>query len=253
MSKPGKGSLRIGTSNIVVPGARQSFPVEFQQKSRLHFYASLFNTLEINSSFYKVPMLSTFQKWALDVPEKFEFTVKLWRDITHVKNLNTDLENIERFLEAADGLGKKKGCLLVQFPGKISLEYYTQVEQILRKIHTSERQNKWRMAVEFRSPTWYVSETHELLDEYGASLVLHDIPKSKNSEPNKAAKFVYIRFHGPKGDYRGSYSDQFLQEKFERMNNWLNHGKDVYAYFNNTIGSALENVMTLRDIAKTQM
>lgn len=250
MNKKKKGILRTGTSGIVVPGTRQSFPVEFQQKSRLNYYGTLFTTLEINSSFYKVPMPSTFERWSLDVPENFQFTIKLWKEITHIKNLETDLDNINSFLKAADLIGNKKGCVLLQFPGKITLEYYNQVEQILKRLSENDPKNKWRKAIEFRSATWYVSETHELLNEYGASIVLHDIPKSKNFETNKAAKFVYLRFHRPKGDYRGSYTDAFLGELSEKIRAWLNVGKDVYAYFNNTMGSALENATTLIEMAK---
>lgn len=249
MIKQKNGILRIGTSGIVVPGAKQSFPIEFQHKSRLNFYSSLFNTLEINSSFYKVPLSSTFEKWAQDVPENFRFTIKLWREITHVKKLNVDFGNITRFLQAADQTGNKKGCILVQFPGKITLEYYNEVEQIFLRLQENDPHNKWRKAIEFRSPTWYVSETYELLEEFGASIVLHDIPKSKNSEINKPAQFVYLRFHGPKGDYRGSYSDDFLREQSEQIKGWLSDGKDVYAYFNNTIGSAYENAMTLKGMS----
>ena len=245
MTKKTTGIVRIGTSNIVVPGNRQSFPPGFRDKSRLHYYASLFNTVELNSTFYKVPMASTFNKWSLDVPENFRFTIKLWRDITHVKNLASDLGHIARFLNAADQLGNKKGCLLIQFPGKITLEYYNEVEKILSAIREQDPTSAWRIAVEFRSPGWYVSETHELLDEFGASIVLHDIPKARNMELNKKAKFVYCRYHGPKGDYRDSYTDEFLYDQAEKMMQWQKEGKDVYGYFNNTIGSAFENAIAL--------
>jgi uncharacterized protein YecE (DUF72 family) len=60
------------------------------------------------------------------------------------------------------------------------------------------------------------------------------------------AGFVYLRFHGPKGDYRESYSDQFLKSKAEEIRGWLSEGKDVYTYFNNTIGSAFDNAVTLK-------
>ncbi|MEJ7588334.1 MAG: DUF72 domain-containing protein, partial [Ferruginibacter sp.] len=189
MSKKGCGILRIGTSNIVVPGTKQTFPPAYQCKSRLNFYSSMFNTLEVNSSFYKVPMCSTFEKWSLDVPDNFQFTIKLWRDITHVKELNADLNNVGSFLKAATGLGRKKGCLLIQFPGKITLEYYNAVEQILMKLAEHDQENEWRKAIEFRNPSWYARETHELLDEYNASLVQHDIPKSRNNDVNKNARF----------------------------------------------------------------
>src|SRR4051812_6577686 len=131
MRKLKKGMLRVGTSGIVVPGTKKDFPAEFQLKSRLNFYSSILDTIEVNSSFYKVPMASTFEKWRLDVPENFQFTIKLWKDITHVKNLDIDTEHIDLFLKAAERLGKKKGCLLVQFPGKITLEYFSEVEQVL--------------------------------------------------------------------------------------------------------------------------
>lgn len=250
MIKHRQGILRIGTSNIVVPGNKQSFPAAFQQKSRLHFYSSLFNTLEVNSSFYKVPMWSTFNKWSLDVPENFRFTLKLFREITHVTNLQYNPDHIDHFLKSADGIGNKKGCLLIQFPGKISFRYYNEIEQILLRLKKADPQNKWQKAIEFRSPTWYVSETYELLNEYSASLVLHDMPKAKNGEINKGAPFVYIRFHGPEGNYRGSYSNEFLKKQAEQIREWRTTGKDVYAYFNNTMGSAFENAMSLKTMTK---
>lgn len=246
MAKLRNGVLYIGTSNIVVPGNKQTFPAEFQQKTRLHYYSTIFNTVELNSTFYKVPMASTFSKWAGEVGENFRFTIKLWKEITHGKNLQYDLTNIDQFLNAADGLNNKKGCLLVQFPGKISLEYYIAVEKILQRIVEREQEHPWRTAIEFRHPDWYVSETFELLDEYGASMVLHDIPKAKNFELNKRADFVYLRFHGPAGDYRGSYTDSYLAEHVSNTRTWLAEGKDVFAYFNNTIGEAFENAHTLK-------
>ncbi|MEO6721881.1 MAG: DUF72 domain-containing protein [Ferruginibacter sp.] len=250
MKKKTSGILRIGTSNIVVPGTKQTFPPEFQHKSRLNYYSSIFNSLEINSSFYKVPMASTFEKWSLDVPDNFRFTIKLSKEITHIKELKIELCNIDLFLKAADRIGEKKGCILVQFPGKISFDYYNKVEEILQRLTASEYRNDWCIAIEFRNPTWHVSETFELLNEYEASIVLHDIPKAKNQEVNKGAAFIYIRYHGPKGDYRGSYTDDYLKAEFKKIKGWLKEGKDVYAYFNNTMGSALENAIKLKTIAR---
>lgn len=242
------GIIRIGISGIVVPGTKQSFPVAFQQKSRLHYYSTLFNTIEINSSFYKVPMASTFAKWSQDVGDNFKLTIKLWREITHVKELKFDLDGIDHFMKAADNIGDKKGCMLIQFPGKISFEYYSQLEEILRRVSENDPFNQWRKAVEFRSAGWYVSETFELLDEYNASVVLHDIPKGKNNQVNKSANFIYIRFHGPEGNYRGSYSDEQLRDISFTIKAWVKQGKDVYAYFNNTMGSAFENAITLQGL-----
>ena len=238
------GTVYIGTSNIVIPGNKQSFPEAFRDKSRLHYYASLFNTVEINSSFYKVPMPSTFEKWTAEVPAGFKFSIKLWKAITHVKELDCLDEDIDKFLMAMDRSGKHKGPLLIQFPGKISIDFYNKVEHILQRIFLHN--NKMEMAVEFRHPGWYVGETMELLDEFNASLVLHDIPKSKNLQLNKKATFVYLRFHGTAGDYRGSYTTKELKYYAALIKKWAAQGKNVYAYFNNTMGAAYDNACSLQ-------
>lgn len=251
MKKERKGIFRLGTSNIVLPGPKATFPPEFQESSRLHFYASLFNTLEVNSSFYKVPRAITFEKWAADVPDDFQFTIKLWRDITHAKRLDFKLADIDRFMQAAEGLGTKKGCLLIQFPASITVDYLPAIKMILDQI---KKQNTgaqpWRLAFEFRHTSWYTKPVYSLLNKHSASIVLHDKPGSAIVEPPVKADFVYLRFHGPNGDYRGSYSDDLLHERAEQINGWLDNGKDVYVYFNNTMGSVLENAWMLRDIVE---
>jgi uncharacterized protein YecE (DUF72 family) len=246
MNSSTRGTFRIGTSGIVVPGTKESFPPEFQQSSRLNYYSSLFNTLEVNSTFHKLPMTSTFEKWGADVSENFQLTIKLWKEITHIKKLKVDLENIPLFLKAAERIGDKKGCLLIQFPGSITLEFYNEVEQILLKVEEVDRNNIWRKAVELRSDTWYVGEGFELLKSINASLVLHDMPKSRILQPLESDIFIYFRFHGPTGNYRGSYSDEFLLEQSEKIRACLDQGKDVYAYFNNTMGTAFDDAMSLK-------
>jgi len=79
-------------------------------------------------------------------------------------------------------------------------------------------------------------------------MVLHDNPKAKNEELNKKAAVIYLRFNGPKGDYRGSYSLEFLEETNARIKEWLIYEKDVFAYFNNTAGNAFINARTLQEL-----
>ena len=112
-------------------------------------------------------------------------------------------------------------------------------------IQKADSNNEWRTAVEFRSSTWYTERTKTLLNSYQAALVLHDMPKSTNQEIDKKAGFYYFRFHGPKGDYRGAYSDGFLEEQAMKIKTSLIENKDVYAYFNNTMGDAFKNAITL--------
>jgi uncharacterized protein YecE (DUF72 family) len=247
MNKGGKGILRIGTSNIVTPFSKEFFPDAFKDKSRLNYYSSIFNTVELNSTFKKIPRLSTFEKWADDVPQGFQFTNKVSKEITHVKNLNAEFRIVKSFISAANHLGNKKGCLLIQFPEKITAEYREHVEKIILNIQRADTKNEWRRAVEFRSSTWYTERTKFFLHHYNATLVLHDMPKSANLNLDETASFHYFRFHGPTGDYKGSYSDEFLEQQALTIKALLIENKDVYAYFNNTMGDAFKNAITLEE------
>lgn len=240
------GRYRSGTSGLVLPVPNKlAFPPEFSNKSRLTYYSSLLNSLEVNSSFYKVPLGSTVRKWAESVAEDFVFTFKLWQEITHVKNFLYKREDVFRFMDVIDQTADKKGCLLIQFPPGLTIEKFAQVEELLGIIQSIEPEHGYSVAIEFRHPSWYIGEVFEMADEYNGSIVLHDIPKSANRRLNKKAGFVYLRFHGPAGDYRGGYTDEHLLQYATQIITWLQEGKNVYVYFNNTIGDAFNNVMTL--------
>lgn len=247
------GSYRSGTSNIVLPVPnKQAFPPGFRDKSRLAYYSSLLNSLEVNSSFYKVPRGATVSKWAGEVPDQFVFTFKLWQEITHIKGFAYKQDAVLHFMEQIDRVGLKKGCLLVQFPPSLTMEKYGQLESLLETLQGVVPEHGWKIALEFRHPSWYIGEVFELADEYACSVVLHDIPKSANRQLNEKATFVYLRFHGPAGDYRGGYSAAFLQQQAQQILQWRQEGKDVYAYFNNTIGDAFKNVTMLNQLVASE-
>ncbi|RYF89308.1 MAG: DUF72 domain-containing protein, partial [Chitinophagaceae bacterium] len=88
MKRQSAGQLFIGTSNIILPYTKANFPAAFRDQSRLHYYSRLFNSIEINSSFYKLPLPATFEKWAADVTEDFRFTLKLSKCVSHAKELH---------------------------------------------------------------------------------------------------------------------------------------------------------------------
>ncbi|MET0637478.1 MAG: DUF72 domain-containing protein [Chitinophagaceae bacterium] len=249
-------ALYIGTSNITLPGNKLSFPPEFRNRSRLSYYSSLFNSVEINSSFYKVPLARTFARWASEVPDHFRFTVKLYKGITHSKNLLYDVKLIRDFLESANELGSKKGCLLVQFPKSITPDNFDEVKGIIESTREYDPGLTWGLAAEFRHPgwvdrnSWYGRATMELLDRQQASLVVQDIPASLNEQSNENAAFVYQRFHGVKGDYRGSYTSDLLEKKSTQIREWLANGKTVYAYFNNTMGEGYSNALELSALTR---
>jgi uncharacterized protein YecE (DUF72 family) len=240
-------SFFIGTSGVVlgVPN-KQHFPEAFKEGTRLSYYASLFNSLEVNSTFYKIPRAATFAKWAGEVPEKFRFTVKLWRGITHEPGLQFLTGDVHRFLDAAHELGNKRGCLLVQLPPGAQFDRMEQLQRLLTDIHQADPAGAWRIAVEFRHHSWYRNETADLLSHHKAGMVLHDMPASKRESPAGRTLFIYLRYHGLNGDYKGTYPEDLLLRDARRIKQWLDERREVYVYFNNTIGEALLNAQALR-------
>jgi uncharacterized protein YecE (DUF72 family) len=232
-----------GTSNIVVPLRQSEFPAEYKGASRLTYYASLFSSLEVNATFYKLPKAATVQKWCDSVPEHFRFTFKLPKTVTHAKGLQFSAEDLERFAETIAPAAQRKGCLLLQLPPSAKRDLEEELEGILQAL--ADDAPGWPTAVEFRHNSWYDKAVYRLLQRYGAALVTQDMPASATPKANVSARLAYLRFHGPEGDYRGSYSDTFLEGQADRIGAWIKEGKEVYAYFNNTMGAALPNLQTL--------
>jgi len=248
MEKNGLVGYYSGTSGLLLPVRNKLFyPQEFKEKSRLCFYGSLMNSIEINSSFYKVPMTSTVEKWANDVPEDFRFTFKLAKEITHNKGLAFDPEAVKRFMEVISFVGTKKGCLLVQFPPSVRIANLKQLSLLMGALRQHDLENQWNIALEFRHVSLYCDQVYSLLEDYGMGMVIQDKPPANTPILENELEFVYLRFHGPGGSYRGSYEDQLLNEYAGYIREWMNEGKSVYAYFNNTMGEAVANLYTLKD------
>jgi uncharacterized protein YecE (DUF72 family) len=248
------GNIYTGASGLVLPVRNKlAYPAEFQDKSRLHYYASLFNSIEINTSFYKLPMAATVKKWQQSTPDGFRFTFKLWREITHNKELIFKQEDVLRFLEVVSEAGTKSGCLLIQFPPKTTFDYELQLEQLLIRIKEHPLSSQWKLALEFRHKSWYTESTYELARVFDACIVIQDLPASATPFLPQEAGHVYVRFHGPNGGYRGSYTDDFLYEYSHYIKAWKEEGKEVYAYFNNTMGNAVNNLISLNNFLNKEL
>jgi uncharacterized protein YecE (DUF72 family) len=253
MSKS-KGRYYSGISGLQLPIPKYKFPVEHQDSSRLQYYATIFNSIEINSSFYKLPQERTLGKWSESVAGRadrayrqasFRFTLKFWKEVTHNKGLRFRATDVKRFLTNADKIGPRKGCLLIQLPHSTDISSQARLSRLLKLIRSTIHDD-WTIAVEFRHDSWYHDDVYELLNSFNASLVIHD--KSKYPSPflPDLSDTLYIRFHGPSGDYRGSYSDDFLREYSTYIKQWVSEGKTVYVYFNNTMGGgAFHNLVKL--------
>lgn len=239
-----------GTSGLDLPVPRAQYPPQFQGKSRLEYYASLFNSIEINSIFYKLPKSSTVANWAQSVPDDFRFTLKVSKTITHAKGLNFAVKDVADFINTVENIGDKKGCLLAQFPPSLKVEKLDQLQKLLETLGEATHNTDWKIAIEFRDPSWYEREVYELLEEFTVSMVIHDIPASATPLTEVRGNFIYLRFHGPEPRYRGDYTDPFLKQYAEYIKKWISEKKTVYAYFNNTVGAAVKNLQTLNSYLK---
>ncbi len=238
-----------GTSGLVLPVPNKSFyPEAFRDKSRLTYYSSLFNSIEINSSFYKPPGRSTVVKWAGEVYKDFRFTFKLWREITHRRSLMFDPGDITRFMDAISGAGDKKGCLLIQFPAGITIGNIEQINRLLELIHLSGNAMGWSLQAEFRHLSLYHPEVYGMLQKHDVGTVIHDMDRSATPLNVPEGKTIYLRFHGPEKGYRGNYADEVIGKYAKRIRSWIIEEKTVYVYFNNTLGSAIDNLITLNGL-----
>jgi uncharacterized protein YecE (DUF72 family) len=238
-----------GTSGLLLPVPNKlHYPEEFQKKSRLCYYSSLMNTIEVNSSFYKIPQGSTVQRWAQEVRQEFQFTFKLFREITHQKDLVFDPAVVAKFFEVIGMVGEKKGCVLVQLPPSIRIGHLPQLKFLMTVLRDCDLLMEWKIALEFRHPSLYRDEIYELLETYQFGMVVHDKNPASSPVIESHPGFMYLRFHGPDGNYRGSYSEAVLYEYASYILEWLSEGKQVFTYFNNTMGDAYGNLNQLRQL-----
>lgn len=184
-------------------------------------------------------------RWSDEVPGHFRFTFKLWRGITHIKQLGYNPTDLTKFINVINGVGTKKGCLLVQFPPGLTIAFKGQFYGLISQIRELDPEHTWRVALEFRHPSWYNDEVWEFIKQNNMSIVIQDIPKSATPFEYADGQFTYLRFHGPDGRYRGSYSDELLNEYAGYIHQWLQSGKKIFVYFNNTMGDAIKNLATL--------
>lgn len=238
-----------GTSGISLPTTKVQFPKEFKGLTRLQYYSMIFNSIEINSIFYKLPKSSTLIKWAESVPDDFRFTLKIPKSITHSHHLQFSVEEINDFMALIELIGPKTGCLLAQFPPSIAVERINQLKNLLETFQQHASFSFWNLAIEFRNTSWYVSQVNHLLKNYNVQLVFHDMMRAPTllPWPIPEGNFVYIRFHGPEKGYRGNYSNAFLKSVAIQIKEYLRQKKTVYVYFNNTMGGAYENLQTLNN------
>jgi uncharacterized protein YecE (DUF72 family) len=193
----------------------------------LEHYATLFDTVEVNNTFYRLPKRDSVARWVEQAPEGFVFTVKASRYLTHIKRL-TDLgAGVERFYERIEPLVRspKMGPVLWQLPGNFRRDD-ERLSSALDKLPAV------RHCFEFRHESWFRPEIYELLRAHGAALVIGDHPERPFQTRELTAGWTFVRFHYGSRGRNGNYSERELEEWARRIVEWRSH-VEVYAYFNN--------------------
>jgi uncharacterized protein YecE (DUF72 family) len=207
----------------------------------LEYYATLFDTVEVNTTFYRLPKRSAVAGWVERTPKSFLFTVKASRYLTHIKRL-TDMESgVARFYERIEPLVQsgKLGPVLWQLPAT----FRRNDERLASAL---EHLPQGRHCFEFRHESWFHDDVYALLRERGVALVVGDNPKRPFQTHELTADWTFIRFHYGRRGRDGNYSERELEEWRRRIAAWRAR-VDVYAYFNNDWeGYAVKNALWLR-------
>jgi uncharacterized protein YecE (DUF72 family) len=233
--------LFIGCSGFTYPHWRGRFyPEKLPQAQWFDYYCSVFSSVELNVTFYRLLKPETFDRWRRKSPPGFSFSVKGSRFITHVKRLIDPEEPLERFFDGALRLEEKLRAVLWQFPPGFGRD----TARLERFLATLERYPV-RNTLEFRDESWCTEEIFDLCRKARAALCMADWPAFITDLP-VTADFVYIRRHGRGGGYASRYSLDELKSDARRIRIYLEEGRDVHIYFNNDIHAyATENAREL--------
>ncbi len=230
----------IGTSGWNYPHWRGVFyPSGLPPKKWLSYYATYFETVEINATFYGTPKEKTFKNWYKAVPDDFLFAVKASRFITHIKRLRDVGEAIKRFYRVVAPLGEKLGPILFQFPPNLKYDRAL-LEEFLAFLDL-----RHPTTIEVRHESFHDPEFFELLRQAGVALCLSDTAgKYPSLIEILTADFVYVRLHGSRVLYHSCYTEEELKHWAAKLKTW---GLPGYVYFDNdALGWAVPNALRLK-------
>ena len=235
--------VRIGCSGWNYKDWRgRVYPAKGCPPSRwLEYYATLFDTVEVNSTFYRLASPTAVAKWVKQVPEDFVFTVKSSRYLTHIKRLSDLGTGVKRFYDSIEPLARspKMGPVLWQLPEN----FHRDDERLAGALAGLP---KGRHCFEFRHASWFADDVYELLRRHGVALVIGDHPERPFQTYEMTAGWTFIRFHYGKRGRRGNYSEAELETWKRRIARWRS-STEVFAYFNNDWeGFAVKNVLWMR-------
>lgn len=228
----------VGTSGYQYDFWKGSFyPKDLPKKDYLKYYATKFDVVEINNTYYKFPTKSVVKQWFDSTPADFKFIVKMNIYVTTYKKLSNVGGLIRQFVNVVKNLKHKLLCVLFQFPSNFSCteENFNRVKKIKR--------SDVKYAFEFRHSSWFNNTVYDMLEDNGWILVISNYSKGWNHlqvgfNPSLSPDVItnrsvlYFRLHGPSGKYEGSYSKSVLDKMVKFIKS--QRVKGAYVLFNNT-------------------
>jgi uncharacterized protein YecE (DUF72 family) len=221
-------SIRIGCSGWNYASWKDEFYDGRPARLWLQHYARHFDTVEVNNTFYRLPLQSSVARWVAETPPNFLLTIKASRYLTHVKRLTDMRAGLERYYERVAPLVRspKLGPVLWQLPPTFKRDDD-------RLGNALEALPPGRHAFEFRHATWFAEPVYDLLRAHGAALVIGDRPEVKDFQTQElTTDWTFVRFHYGSRGRRGNYSHAELEEWAQRFEEW-SRDVEVLAYFNN--------------------
>jgi uncharacterized protein YecE (DUF72 family) len=236
-------AVRIGCSGWNYQSWRETFyPPKLPASRWLEHYAGIFDTVEVNSTFYRLAKRDAVARWVTQVAPDFVFAVKSSQYLTHMKRL-TDMERgVGRLYEPLQPLidAGRLGPVLWQLP-----ERFRRDDERLE--FALDRLPPGRHAFEFRHQTWFHPDVYARLRERNVAFVIAHRKGFDFPDDVVTADFTYLRFHHGDRGRRGNYSKTELAEWAERIRTFMRAELDVFAYFNNDWEEfAPGNALTLR-------
>ncbi len=240
-------TLYIGTSGFSYDDwIGEFYPPDLERREWLRFYSKHFNTTELNVTFYRTPFEGMFKSWYSKTPDKFLFSVKGSRFITHIKRLKDVNESLDYFFSKVNLLKEKLGVVLWQLPPGLKPDVKT-FSDFLKNL---KRYNHTKHAFEFRNEFWLDKKVITMIKDSGHTVCISDYHGFETGYI-PGFEFYYIRRHGPKrsGLYTGCYTKSEIKKDGDLIKKIK--GKDVFVYFNNDVaGHALKNAKELIALLK---
>lgn len=225
-------NLHLGTIGWSYSFWRGNFyPDKTAPKDFLTYYASQFNTVEVDSTFYRIPNPQAVANWSKQTPEGFRFSLKFPGAITHVKMLKNCQHELDLFLERAAMLGEKLGALLLQFPPAFGVEHLPDLADFLRALPRS-----FRYAVEVRDNAFLGEAFYSVLRDCNVALAWVDGPFMP-SVGEVTSDFLYVRWAGDRAKVKGTLGKievnvaESLQAWANKLKPYVEEQIEVFGYF----------------------